>query len=358
METSTEWLRKESEYFPGPLLFLLAHYAPTAADLAPTAGKVQGPSPTDPEVQPQRQTSQQVVQSLISQEELESTSSQDSWWANPKNLVAIDLAIQRRLEYSKEVSDIQIFSLGFTPTPLDGGKYSWDNVANIDVHYTPQEDDQQPVEQGHQEVAAKKNDKEKTVAIEVEVLAPMQQQIHSSKVTNVEVPAPVKVCTEQVAQQQADVEVPFPVRVSTEQVSQQQAAATTTRVSSGADPATATAAATVHKQAVEPIKEAEATEVKKYESRKVAKGKAAAPQVQAQKEVARRATKMSGSMKYLFRSRQVNISQPYTANKRDCKRWVFESKDPVEFDYGFSIWGESYDDVPADVLEAKTICGI
>nr|GMC56767.1 uncharacterized protein LOC109167340 [Ipomoea batatas] len=105
METSVEWLKKESEYFHGPLLFLLvirvvlfrrhvprafpvfigwtsdllkdrekeeinhgglcqgrieARYAPTATDLALVTGNVQGPSPTDHEVQPQRQASTQV----------------------------------------------------------------------------------------------------------------------------------------------------------------------------------------------------------------------------------------------------------------------------------------------------------
>lgn len=123
----------------------------------------------------------EVVQPPISQNEPESMSSQVSFWGNAQNLVAIDLAIQRRLEYIKEVSDMPSLNLGFTPTPLDVGKCSWANVANIVAHCTPQKEDQQHVGQGHQEVSTKNNDKGKVVPVGVEVPALMQQQIQRSK---------------------------------------------------------------------------------------------------------------------------------------------------------------------------------
>nr|GMC57932.1 hypothetical protein Iba_chr02aCG10380 [Ipomoea batatas] len=164
---------------------------------------------------------------------------------------------------------------------------------------------------------------------------------------NVQGPSPVypEVQPQRQAFPQVEPNCPASPKVSTEQVPQQQAAVTIVQVSSGAEPtiaigdeeqptmlddSTTAAATTVHKQPFDSIKKDEAVEVKKYESKKVSKGKTTASQVKAQKEVAQRATKMSGSMKFPFRSRQVNISQPYTTNEKGCKRWLFESKGPTE----------------------------
>nr|GMC75294.1 hypothetical protein Iba_chr03dCG3590 [Ipomoea batatas] len=90
------------------------------------------------------------------------------------------------------------------------------------------------------------------------------------------------------------------------------------------------AATTVQEQPSDSIKEAKAVEVKKYESRNATKGKAQALHVQGQKEVARRSTKNSESMKSPFMSRQVNISKAYTATEKGCRHWIFEGKDPNE----------------------------
>nr|GMD06094.1 hypothetical protein Iba_chr06bCG12710 [Ipomoea batatas] len=76
--------------------------------------------------------------------------SQDAWCWGRESLAAINLAIQNRQEYSKEVSDVISFTLGLTPTPPDGAP--WDEVANIASHYSADNDDQQAAEQVHQEV--------------------------------------------------------------------------------------------------------------------------------------------------------------------------------------------------------------
>nr|GMD88327.1 hypothetical protein Iba_chr14cCG5990 [Ipomoea batatas] len=125
---------------------------------------------------------------------------QHSFWGNAKNHAVIDLSIQKRLDFIKEISDMPSFSLEFTPTP-------------------PDEEDQQPVERCHQEVIANKNDKGKAIALEVEIPTLMQQQFQSSKPGDVEYVKQQQVATTiaqlcsatepatTTGEQQADVEV-------------------------------------------------------------------------------------------------------------------------------------------------------
>nr|GMD74640.1 protein longifolia 1 [Ipomoea batatas] len=67
------------------------------------------------------------------QKDVETSSSQDSFWCNPENIAAMDAAILRREEYLRKVADMPSFSLGLTP-PL-GEEANRDNVFNISSQY-------------------------------------------------------------------------------------------------------------------------------------------------------------------------------------------------------------------------------
>nr|GLL49554.1 uncharacterized protein LOC109167340 [Ipomoea trifida] len=112
-----------------------ARYAPTTADSATAAGNIQGPSPTDPEVQPQRQASPQVepecpvsskvqtgpvddlqvVQSPLSQEEVESRVAKAHGRETHKILLSLTLLYKRDLSIAMRYLTGQVSTLVSLP---------------------------------------------------------------------------------------------------------------------------------------------------------------------------------------------------------------------------------------------------
>nr|GMD36798.1 uncharacterized protein LOC109167340 [Ipomoea batatas] len=112
-----------------------ARYAPTTADSATAAGNIQGPSPTDPEVQPQRQASPQVepecpvsskvqtgpvdelqvVQSPLSQEEAESRVAKAHGRETHKILLSLTLLYKRDLSIAMRYLAGQVSTLVSLP---------------------------------------------------------------------------------------------------------------------------------------------------------------------------------------------------------------------------------------------------